>query len=105
MDLSRASETSGEKCPLCGGNLRWALPADVRNVLAMILHFVAFIVSLLVIVVFGSNGIGWVLALFAGQALLLYMFRRAYRTVLQCDVCKTVIRSRDVLSTLRGRNA
>lgn len=103
VPVSKARDVSQEVCPSCGGETRWLLLFTVRNVATLLLHFIAFVGTLFILVVWsGGNQLLWVFLLVI-QAAILFLFRRSYKTSLRCESCGKLVRHRDVFEALRQR--
>lgn len=96
MELSRSEKVSGDSCQKCGGSTRWFLELNFRNILVLVLHFLASLVGLFLIIILSTNNILETLVLFAAFGLILYVFRRAYKTTLKCESCGNVVKHRDI---------
>lgn len=97
MELSRSEKVSVDSCPKCGGSTRWFLELNFRNILVLVFHFLAFLVGLFLTIILSTNNILKTLALFAVFGLILYVFRRAYKTTLKCESCGNVAKHRDII--------
>ena len=64
--------------------------------MAMLSHFAAFLVTLFLIVIISHGNAITLIALMLMQAMVLYGFRRIYKTSLRCDSCGYILKHRDI---------
>jgi hypothetical protein len=85
MNLSEAEGKSPYACPNCSENLTWVLPATIRNISVAITHFTVFLCS--IFIVFLSPDFLSFLLTFIISLVIMYIFRRSYKTELICKSC------------------